>query len=197
MRNLPPIYDELLEAQALTETATNEVELLDVAKKRVQNEQFIMTSSEPFIRKRELGYDIRSDPTTETMDFRRKRLIARQSARLPITQRKVNEIVKGLVGTDNFEERLNVEACETLFIFDATEEAVSREVDLTLDRIIPLNMKLSIARRVKKKFYVPAALCIGAEVTLHPMPIGNISISNKTSSSGYTQVTREITINPL
>lgn len=196
MRNLPPIYNNIVEAEALTATATNEVELLEVAKKRVENEQFIMTSSERFIRMREKGFDIRADPSTESLEFRKQRLITRQSTRLPLTQRKVNEIVRSIVG-DDYDEYLDVEACKVLFAVDATEASVSREVDEVLDRVIPLNMELSIARRVKAKMYVPAAVCVGREITIHPMPLEDIHLGHRLTVSGYTRSAREITINSL
>lgn len=196
MRNLPPIYNDIVEAEALTTTATNEVELLEVAKKRVENEQFIITSSEPFIRMREKGFDIRADPSTETLDFRKQRLITRQTTRLPLTQRKVNEIVRSIVG-DDYDEHLDIESCKVLFEVDATEISVSRELDEVLDRVIPLNMELTIARRVKSRLYMPAAVCAGREVTLHPMPIEDIYIEKTMHVSSFTQVNREITINPL
>lgn len=196
MRNLPPIYNDLIEAEALTNAATNEVNLVELAKARIENEQFIMSSSERFIRQREKGFDIRADPVTETLDFRKQRLITRQSTRLPLTQRKVNEIVHSIVG-DDYDEHLDVEACKVLFEVDATEASVSRELDEVLDRVIPLNMELTIARRVKSRLYVPAAVCAGREVTLHPMPIEDIHIEKTMHVSSFTQVNREITINPL
>lgn len=60
-RNLPDIYDGIKETDELTETITVELDDLDVAQKRVEIEQFIMTASEKFIRMRERGYDIRAD----------------------------------------------------------------------------------------------------------------------------------------
>ncbi len=196
MRNLPPIYQELIEAKALTSAVSEELDTIEVAKKQVENEQFIESSSGHFIRIREKGWDIRADSSTESLDFRKKRLVTRQSSRLPITQRRVHEILRILVD-DGFEEHLNVEACETLFIFDATEASISREIDYTLDRLIPLNIKLSIARRVKTKVYVPSFINVGTEITIHPMQIEDIHEQTTVNVSGYSQITREITIRPL
>lgn len=196
MRNLPSIYDGIIEVEALTASATNEVELLEVAKKRVENEQFIMTSSEPFIRMREKGFDIRADPSTETLDFRKQRLITRQSTRLPLTQRKVNEIVRSIVGND-YDEHLDVEACTVLFEVDATDVSVSRELDEVLERIIPLNMGLSIARRVMGKLHLPAVVCAGREITIHPMTMDDIHLQTQLNLGIYTRSAREITIQPF
>ena len=196
MKNLPPIYHELIEAQALTSAVSKELDDIEIAKKRVEDEQFIETSSEKFIRQREKSWDIRADPTTESLEFRKLRLIARQTARLPITQRRVHEVLKTLVG-DGFEEHLDVEKCEVLFVFDASEQSVSREIDYTLDRLIPLNMKLSIARRVKTEVYVPAFMSIGTEITLHPMQIDDIKPQTKVHVGAYAQITKEVTIHPM
>ena len=196
MRNLPALYNDIVEAEALTATATNEIEMLEVAMKRVENEQFIDTSSEQFIRIREKGWDIRADPTTETLDFRRQRIITRQSTRLPITQRKVNEILQTLVG-NRYEERLNVPECKVQFVFDATNTSVNREIDYTLERMIPLNMKLSIARRVTAKLYMPSCVAAGREITIHPMQINDIRVEKPLIAASFAQVTKIITINPL
>lgn len=197
MRNLPSIYDEIKEMEELSSSVAVELDDLDKAREQVENEQFIMTSSEKFIRMREKGYDIRADPTKESLDFRRHRIIIRQSTRLPITQRKVHEILSILVGHSNFEEHLNVADCETTFIFDATDGAMNREIDFTLDRIIPLNMDLKVARRTQSKFYVPSYLSSGAEITLYPMNIEEVKHDASVRGLVGIKTARSITINPL
>ncbi|KYG90392.1 hypothetical protein A0U40_18330 [[Bacillus] sp. KCTC 13219] len=196
-RNLPPVYDELLEMEKLSETVAVELDELDVAREKVEAEQFIMTASEKTIRTRERGYDIRADPSIETLDFRRRRLIVRQSTRLPITQRKVHEIINELVGSVNWEERLNVETCETLFIFDASEASVDKEIDYTLERILPLNIALKIARRITTKVYVPSSIISGSEVTLYPMNIEDINQQIASNNLAALKTAATITIMPM
>lgn len=196
MRNLPALYNDIVEAEALTATATNEIEMLEVAKKQVEDEQFIDTSSEQFIRIREKGWDIRADPSTESLEFRKQRIITRQSTRLPITQRKVNEILQTLVG-NRYEERLNVPECKVQFVFDATDASINREIDYTLERLIPLNMELSIARRVTTKLHMPSCVAVGREITIHPMQINDIRVDKPLIAASFAQVTKIITINPL
>ncbi|MGE7951947.1 putative phage tail protein [Lysinibacillus xylanilyticus] len=195
--NLPAIYDGIKETDELTETVAIELDELDEARKRVEIEQFIMTASEKFIRMRERGYDILADPTTESLDFRRRRLIVRQSTRLPITQRKVREILTELVGHSNFEEYLDVENCTTTFVFEATDTTLSREIDLTLERIIPLNMGLKVARRLITKLYVPSFLTTGSEITLHPMNIEKIESQTSSINLVGVKTASTITISPL
>lgn len=197
MRNLPPIYDEVKEMEELSSSIAVELDDLDKAREQVEDEQFIMTSSEKFIRIRERGYDIRADPTNESLDFRRHRIITRQSTRLPITQRKVHEILSILVGHSNFEEHLNVADCETTFIFDATDGAMNREIDFTLDRIIPLNMDLKIARRTQSNFYVPSYLSSGTEITLYPMNIEEVKQDAGVRGLVGIKTAKSITLNPL
>ena len=156
-----------------------------------------MTASEKFIRMRERGYDIRADPTVETLDFRRRRIIARQSTRLPITQRKVHEILTELVGHSNFEEHLDVENCTATFTFEATDTMLNREIDLTLERIIPLNMGLKVARRLLTKLYLPSYLATGSEITLHPMNIGTIERHMRSNNLAGIKTASTITIMPI
>lgn len=197
MRNLPPIYDEIKEMEELSNSVSIELDELDEARKQVENEQFIMTSSEKFIRIREKGWDIRADLSNETLDFRRRRIITRQSTRLPITQKRVHEILKTLVGDTHYEERLDVINCEALFVFDATETAVNHEIDYTLERIIPLNITLSIARRVKSEMTIPSFLSVGSEITIHPMSIDDIDQHASANIKSFTRMTNEVTIKPL
>lgn len=196
-RNLPDIYDGIKETDELTKTVAVELDELDNARKRVDVEQFIMTASEKFIRMRERGYDIRADPTAESLDFRRRRIIARQSTRLPITQRKVHEILTELVGHSNFEEYLDVENCTATFTFEATDNMLNREIDLTLDRIIPLNMGLKVARRLLTKLYLPSYVATGSEITLHPINIGNIETETRSNNLVGVKTASTITITPL
>ena len=196
-RNLPDIYDGIKETDELTETTAIELDELDVSRKRVEIEQFIMTASEKFIRMRERGYDIRADPTIESLDFRRRRIIARQSTRLPITQRKVNEILTELIGHSNYEEYIDIENCIATFTFEAADTMVSQEVESTLERIIPLNMGLKVARRVMTKLYVPSYLATGSEITLHPMNTGDIEIQTRSNSLVGIKIASTITITPL
>lgn len=196
-RNLPDIYDGIKETDELTETVAVELDELDNARKRVDVEQFIMTASEKFIRMRERGYDIRADPSIESLDFRRRRLIVRQSTRLPITQRKVWEILDNLVGVGNWEEYLNVEDCEVTFVFEATDASVDREIDYTLDRVIPLNMELKIARRLITNLYVPSFMMSGSEITLHPMNIEEVVQQTRSNSLVGVKTATEITLTPM
>lgn len=196
-RNLPDIYDGIKETDELTETTAIELDELDVARKRVEVEQFIMTASEKFIRIRERGYDIRADSTTESLDFRRRRIIARQSTRLPITQRKVKEILTELIGHSNYEEHIDIERCVATFTFEAADTMVSQEVESTLERIIPLNMGLKVARRVMTKLFVPSYLASGSEITLHPMNTGDIEMQTRSNSLVGVKTASTITITPI
>lgn len=196
-RNLPPIYDGIRDTDELSETVAIELDALDKAREQVENEQFIMTSSEKYIRIREKGWNIRADPTTESLDFRRRRIITRQSTRLPITQRRVHEILNMLVGEGNYEEHLNIEKCEAVFIFEATDAAVNSEIDYTLERMIPLNINLSIVRRLQNKMYVPSFLSAGTEITLYPMNIGNIEQNVQANVMTFMKTGNVITLEPF
>ncbi|MEK4425856.1 putative phage tail protein [Solibacillus sp. FSL K6-1523] len=196
-RNLPPIYKELLEMEELTDTVAIELDELDSARAKAQVEQFIMTATEKYIRMRERGYDIRADPSVESLDFRRRRIIARQSTRLPITQRKVREILVELVGHNNFEEHLDIEKCTATYTFEAADTMVTREIDLTLERIIPLNIGLKVARRVRSYLFVPSYIASGSEITLHPMSIGNIEQHVQTNNLAGIKTASTITVLPM
>jgi len=74
---------------------------------------------------------------------------------------------------------------------------LNREIDLTLERIIPLNMGLKVARRLLTKLYLPSYLATGSEITLHPMNIGKIETETRSNNLVGVKTASTITITPL
>ena len=196
MRNLPPLYHDIKEFEELTETEAIELNELDAARKKVEDEQFIMSVFEKGIKKRQNGVKIRADPATETLDFRRLRLINRQSTKAPLTERKVTEILTNLVGASNFEEDLDIVACTSDFIFEATEQSVTKEIDETLERVLPLNIFFRIIQRMRTNLHFPCTALSGEETTVFPWNQTLIEVGTTHTIGTASQMVETSTVYP-
>jgi hypothetical protein len=100
---LPELYHELKEMVKLTDAEDVEFDALAVSIQQLLNDQFVDTASVQAIKRREQQLDIRADPSVETLDFRRRRLIHRYSTRPPFTvrylQNRLNELIGAGVAT--------------------------------------------------------------------------------------------------
>lgn len=97
-------------------------------------------ASEQAVKRREKMLGIQADPTTETLDFRRKRLINRYSTKPPFTVRYLQQRLDFLVGAG-----LTIASVDSLnFILTVTTNidnaALFKEVERTVRVTKPANM---------------------------------------------------------
>ncbi|MGG4449662.1 putative phage tail protein [Brevibacillus porteri] len=136
----PEIYWEIDDFVALAPAESSEVEYLDKAVNQLFDDQFVMTSSPQAIERREKMLKIQADPSTESLDFRKKRILNRYQTKPPFTirwlQRQLNELVgAGLVIVDVDVQNF------TLYVRAAIEDAaVFKEVNHTVLTVKPANL---------------------------------------------------------
>lgn len=152
---LPYYYQDIKEFQLIMSVETDEFEQLKAEMENLLNDQFIMTAREPAIARREKIFKIQADPTTETLEFRRKRLINRQSIKLPFTRRYLQKQLDFLLGTGVAVvevDAINYIVYIKLAIADAP---LFKEILNTIETIVPLNMiyvqKTVVNHRVRCK----------------------------------------------
>lgn len=140
MQHLPEYYYDILEFVELTETETAEFMSVQQATDRLFNDQFVMTSSEAALKRREQMLGIQADPSQESIDFRRKRIINRYSTKPPFTIRYLQERLDYLVGAG----RAVVSVDPINFVLTVTADidnaAVFKEVDRTIKTTKPANL---------------------------------------------------------
>jgi len=140
MDYLPELYRDIHDFIELTETKDVELERLGHAMERLLDDQFVVTSDERAIRRREKMLGIQPDPTTETLDFRKKRIINRYSTKPPFTLRYLQERLEFLVGEGRAVTNVDVQ----LFLLKVTasiEDAlIFKEVERTVKAIKPANL---------------------------------------------------------
>ncbi|MNW46025.1 hypothetical protein D3C74_233030 [compost metagenome] len=137
---LPSIYHDVVDFLELTETEAQEIIGVEDAINKLFDDQFITTATEQAVKRREKILGIQADPTTETLDFRRKRLINRYSTKPPFTVRYLQQRLDYLVGVG----LTIVSADPQNFILTVTtninDAAVFKEVERTVRVVKPANL---------------------------------------------------------
>lgn len=140
MAYLPEIYHEVIDFIELTETGVKEIISTESAVGTLFDDQFITTATERAVKRHEKILGIQADPTTETLEFRRKRLINRYSTKPPFTVRYLQQQLDRLVGIG-----LTIVSADTYnFLLYVTtnidDAAVFKEVEHTVRVVKPVNM---------------------------------------------------------
>ncbi|MDQ0269927.1 putative phage tail protein [Cytobacillus purgationiresistens] len=140
MQHLPDFYRQILEFMELDITETIELEKLDLALEQVYDDQFVLSSSEAAVERRERMLGIQADPTIESLDFRKMRILNRYQTKPPFTIRYLQQRLDFLVGKG----RTTVEVDPVNFILTVIaaidEAAVFKEVEYTVKTTIPANL---------------------------------------------------------
>ena len=137
---LPHIYTGILEMDALMQS---EEQLMSIARTEMYkafSNTFVLTADEPGIKMFENMLAIISSPETESLEFRRQRILNRLSTKPPFTfsflKNKLDEIVgvgawKAYIDYDNY----------TLYVeSSAIDQSWYSEVEFTINRIKPCNI---------------------------------------------------------
>ncbi|MDQ0090192.1 hypothetical protein J2T12_003606 [Paenibacillus anaericanus] len=137
---LPEIYHDVIDIVELTETESQEILTVEEAISKLFDDQFVITATQIAIKRREKILGIQADPATETLDFRRKRLINRYSTKPPFTVRYLQQQLDYLVGAG----LTIVSADQQSFILNVTANienaAVFKEVEHSVRIVKPANM---------------------------------------------------------
>ncbi|MBB6632751.1 putative phage tail protein [Cohnella thailandensis] len=138
-RYLPSYYQEIKDFTELAATEDAELDSLAEAVQRLLDDQFVMTASSPAIARREAMLGIQADPS-DTLDFRRLRILNRYQTKPPFTVRYLQQQLDKLVGPGMTIVSVDVQQF-ILYITTTLENAsVFREVIHTVDKIKPANI---------------------------------------------------------
>ncbi|WP_127575248.1 putative phage tail protein [Paenibacillus barengoltzii] len=137
---LPSIYHDVIDFVELTETGAEEVISAEQAIKTLFDDQFVTEASEQAIRRREKLLGIQADPTTETLEFRRKRLINRYSTKPPFTVRYLQQRLDFLVGAGLTIVSVDPQNFTLTVTTNIDNAAIFKEVERTVKVTKPANM---------------------------------------------------------
>ncbi|SCY93153.1 putative phage tail protein [Alkaliphilus peptidifermentans] len=134
----PEFFLKILDFVELANTENKELEVIQAAKEEYFNDKFVLTSSVEAVKRREKILGIQADPNTETLDFRRKRIINRYSTKPPFTKAYLQQRLDFLVGNGRaIAEVDSFILTVTAAIYDAS---IFKEVERTIYAIKPANM---------------------------------------------------------
>lgn len=138
---LPEFYKDIGEFVELTATEDTELQSLQTAVNRLFNDQFVLTSSEEAVRRRERMLSLVADPTTETLSFRRTRIINRYTTKPPFTKRYLQQKLDYIAGVPGL---VVVEIDPVGFVLRISvgieNAAVLREIEYTVNLLKPANL---------------------------------------------------------
>jgi hypothetical protein len=137
---LPPFYRDIFDFVKLAEAESVELDSLEAAVQRLFDDQFAMTASADAVKRRERMLGIQADLQSESLDFRRKRLVNRYSTKPPFTLRYLQEQLDALVG-----KGMTIVSVDPqnfiLYVTTNIENAnVFKEVQHTIETIKPANL---------------------------------------------------------
>lgn len=136
----PSVYDGVLEISVLSETDDVLLDRALAKLERAQLNQFILTADEETISVYEKMFSILANPTTETLQFRRERILNRMSLRPPFTMRWLQNKLDEIIGVGKWSAYVDY-ANRTLYIESfVVNQQWFNELRITINRIKPCNL---------------------------------------------------------
>ena len=136
----PSVYNGVLEISVLSETDDVLLDQALAKLERAQLNQFILTADEETISVYEKMFSILANPTTETLQFRRERILNRMSLQPPFTMRWLQNKLDGIIGVGKWNAYVDY-ANRTLYIESfVVNQQWFNELRITINRIKPCNL---------------------------------------------------------
>lgn len=137
---LPEYYGGIVDFVEIANTEDIELDNMDTAINQLFDDRFVMTSSIQAIKRREQMLGIQADPSKESLEFRRLRIMNRYQTKPPFTIRWLQEQLDRLVGPGMTIVSVDVENF-ILYVTTNIENAnVFKEVQHTIQTVKPANL---------------------------------------------------------
>lgn len=141
---LPKFYQGIQEFVEISDIEDAELELLHDNMNMVFSNQFILTSSEKAVLRREKMFNIKADVNYEDLEFRRVRLVNRQSSRPPFTIRYLKQLLSTLTNSEDYSIDVDIENFLVEVKFQNNNQSIPQEILNTLERVLPMNLNYNI-----------------------------------------------------
>ena len=136
----PSVYNGVLEISVLSETDDVLLDQALAKLERAQLNQFILTADEETISVYEKMFSILANPATETLQFRRERILNRMSLQPPFTMRWLQNKLDGIIGVGKWNAYVDY-ANRTLYVESfVVNQQWFNELRITINRIKPCNL---------------------------------------------------------
>lgn len=137
---LPSLFHEIKEMQVIMDVENSQLDQLQADINRYLDDQFVLLASEEALRQREAELGIQPDRRTETIDFRRKRIINRYSMKVPFTERYLQERIDFLFGIGRGKVEVDVQNFLLRLNGNLEDPTLFREAERTVQLIKPANL---------------------------------------------------------
>ena len=112
----------------------------EAAKKNLENNQFVLTANEYGIEQYENMLGIIPNPATETLQFRRDRIINRSSMTLPFTFRFLKKKLDEIIGVGKWKAYIDFSTYTLYVESSANNQMWFEEIIITMSNIKPANI---------------------------------------------------------
>lgn len=145
---LPEFYREIHDFVELVEAEASELEQVRAEAELLLSNQFVTTADETSIRRRELQIGIRADTSTETLEFRKRRLINRYSTKPPFTIHYLQQRLDALVGAGRAVVSIDVQNFLLTVTVNIPSTPYFREIEYTINTVKPANLSYNQATEI-------------------------------------------------
>lgn len=136
----PSVYDGVLEISVLAETDDVLLDQALAQLEQAQLNQFILTADEETIEVYEKMFSILANPSTESLEFRRERILNRMSLQPPFTMRWLQNKLDEIIGVGKWNVYVDY-ANRTLYVESfVVNQQWFNELRITINRIKPCNL---------------------------------------------------------
>jgi hypothetical protein len=139
----PIVYKGVHEIDQLVATENVMFDELDNLTTEAEENQFILTSNSRGLEVYEKMLDIIANPESDSIQFRRERLINRLSAFPPFTLRELKRRLNNLLGSNNYDIEVIYDDYELKLDLKVGVHGKLDEVLRTLISIVPVNMLIN------------------------------------------------------
>lgn len=140
---LPEALKDVVEMRAIMDAETPAVSAIWDACEDCMNDQFISEATENGIARRENM--LRITPfTTDTIEDRRFRLLARYNENVPYTRKSLSALLESLCGADGYTLQITTATFNVFVKVALTAKKQVAVIVETLERILPYNMEFSV-----------------------------------------------------
>nr|WP_150959369.1 putative phage tail protein [Aneurinibacillus sp. XH2] len=132
--------DKIRDFRELAKTEDIELKLLEGAINQLFDDQFVMTSGPDAIRRREKMLGIQADPTTESLEFRKKRILNRYQIKPPFTIRYLQQQLDSLLGKGRALTSVDVQNFILTVTTSLDDANLFKEMERTIKTVKPANL---------------------------------------------------------
>ncbi|NBJ68920.1 MULTISPECIES: putative phage tail protein [Clostridia] len=140
LSRLPDLLHGIREFQALTETEKFEFNQLAENIDKTLDDQFIETATLKAIERREKMLNIIADPSTESLENRRIRILNRYQTKPPFTKRYLQQQLDTLLGVGRSHVTVNPEEFILTVTTSIDDAFLFREMEYTINTVKPANI---------------------------------------------------------